>query len=224
MCDLALRQHAADLCTLPATVDGVSLTLASGTPNAGDQFLLRPTLSGASAIAVAIADPARIAAAAPIRAARAAANTGTATISAGAVNAPPPPSANLQQTVTITFTSATTFDVTGVGTGNPTSVAYTSGAPITYNGWTAAIGGAPATGDTFTVSANAGGISDNRNALLLAAKQTQATVGNGTATYQGAYGQLRERWAPRPGRPRSVSPPSKHSCSRRSRRSSLCPG
>jgi flagellar hook-associated protein 1 FlgK len=40
------------------------------------------------------------------------------------------------------------------------------------------------------VSANAGGISDNRNALLLAALQTKATVGNATATYQGAYGQL----------------------------------
>ena len=175
---------------LPVTVDGVTLTLASGTPNAGDRFLLRPTVNGASGISVAIVDGSRIAAAAPIRSARGAANTGTATISAGAVNSPPPPNANLQQTVTITFTSANTFDVAGVGTGNPTGVAYTSDAAITYNGWTVAISGAAAAGDTFTVSANSGGISDNRNALLLAALQTRSTVGNGTGTYQSAYGQL----------------------------------
>jgi len=33
-------------------------------------------------------------------------------------------------------------------------------------------------------------VGDNRNALLLAALQKANTLGNGTATYQGAYSQL----------------------------------
>ena len=178
---------------LPATVDGVTVTLATGAPAAGDQFLLRPTVNGASGISLAINDPARVAAAAPIRTSVGAANTGTGSISVGSVNAPPPPDPNLTQTVTITFTSATTFDVTGAGTGNPTGVAYTPGADITYNGWTVQVSGAPAAGDTFTVQANANGVSDGRNALLLAGLRTQNTIGNGTATYESAYGQLVSR-------------------------------
>jgi len=176
---------------LPATIDGVTVTLAAGAPNAGDQFLLRPTAGGASGISVAITDPTKVAAAAPIRTSQGAANTGSATISAGAVNTPPPPNVNLTQTVTITFNNPpTTFKVVGVGTGNPPAVAYASGGNVSFNGWTAQIAGAPAAGDTFTVSANGGGISDNRNALLLAALQSQNTIGGGTATYQSAYGQL----------------------------------
>ncbi|HEX7972464.1 MAG TPA: flagellar hook-associated protein FlgK [Thiobacillus sp.] len=48
----------------PQTVDGVTLNLASGAPAAGDSFLIRPTVNGASAIGVTITDPAKIAAAA----------------------------------------------------------------------------------------------------------------------------------------------------------------
>jgi flagellar hook-associated protein 1 FlgK len=171
------------------TVDGITLSL-SGTPVAGDSFLIRPTAKGASGISVAITDPASLAAAAPIRTGAASANTGSAAISAGSVNAPPPPNANLQQPVTITFTSATTFDVSGTGTGNPTGLAYVPGATITYNGWSATISGNPASGDSFTVGPNTGGVGDNRNALLLGGLQTANTLGNGTSSYQGAYSQF----------------------------------
>jgi flagellar hook-associated protein 1 FlgK len=92
--------------------------------------------------------------------------------------------------VTITFTSPTTFDVTGTGTGNPVGVAYTPGANITYNGWTLQISGSPAAGDVFTVAANSGGVSDGRNALLLADLQTRSTLAGGTTSYQGAYSQI----------------------------------
>jgi flagellar hook-associated protein 1 FlgK len=175
--------------TLPQTVDGVSFNLASGTPSNGDSFLVQPTRYGARDVTVALKDGARIAAAAPMRTLSGAANTGTAAISSGSVNPPAPTDVNLRQTVTITFTSATTFDVTGTGTGNPTGVAYSSGSPITYNGWTAQISGVARTGDTFTVQANLGGISDNRNVQLLADLQTKNTIGGGTATYQSAYSQ-----------------------------------
>lgn len=176
--------------SLPQTVDGVTFSLASGTPAAGDSFLIQPTLNGARDIGVLVKDPRAVAAAAPIRSAAAGANGGTGKISAGTVNAPPPTNVNLQQPVTITFTSASTFDVTGTGTGNPTGVAYTPGSTISYNGWTVQISGTPASGDTFSVASNTGGTSDSRNALLLAQLQSKNILSGGTATYQSAYSQL----------------------------------
>jgi flagellar hook-associated protein 1 FlgK len=92
--------------------------------------------------------------------------------------------------VTITFTSPTTFNVTGVGTGNPVGVAYTPGTPITYNGWTVSITGEPSAGDAFDVVSNTGGTADNRNAALLADLQSANTLNGGTTTFQGAYGLL----------------------------------
>ena len=173
--------------TFPQTVDGVTLNLASGAASNGDSFLIQPTRNGARDLSVALSDPALIAAAAPIRTVSAIANTGDAKISPGTVDTPPPPNANLLNTVTLTFTSATTFDVNGTGTGNPTGVAYVPGGNISYNGWTAQITGTPHAGDTFTVARNTGGVTDNRNALLLTGLQTANTVANGTANYQSAY-------------------------------------
>ncbi|MBU1264496.1 MAG: flagellar hook-associated protein FlgK [Gammaproteobacteria bacterium] len=156
--------------------------------NLGGDFFTVTAGTGAVGFAVAIGDPRQIAAAAPIRTAVTTGNIGSGAISAGSVNTPPPPDANLQQPVTITFTSATTFDVTGTGTGNPTGLPYTPGETITYNGWSFTISGAPADTDTFTVGPNAGGVGDNRNALLLTGLQTANAMGG--TTYQGAYSQL----------------------------------
>lgn len=176
---------------LPQTVDGLTISLASGAANAGDSFLIQPTRAAAHDIAVALTDARSIAAAAPIRTAASNGNSGTGAISAGSVNAPPPVNANLTQTVTITFNNPpTTFDVVGTGTGNPAGVAYTAGGSISYNGWTVEIGGTPAAGDVFTISANSAGVSDNRNALLLAGLQTGKTLAGGTASYQSAYAQI----------------------------------
>ncbi len=175
--------------SLPQTVDGVRIALASGTPANGDTFLVQPTRSAAKNIGVALTDGTQIAAAAPIRTAAALTNTGSATVSAGAVVGPPPTNANLLQPVSITFTSATAFNVGGTGTGNPTGVAYTPGAPISFNGWTISLSGAPRAGDVFTITQNTNGVSDNRNAALLAGLQTAKTIAGATATYQSAYSQ-----------------------------------
>ena len=176
--------------TLPQTVDGVRLNIASGTAVAGDEFLIRPTINGAGQIEVAIQDTDLIAVAAPIRTDAPLANTGTGRISAGSVNTPPPPNPDLKESVTFTFTSATTFDVSGNGTGNPTGIAYTSGSPISFNGWTVTLTGIPKPGDTFSIGPNDNGTTDNRNGLLLGALQSSRTLAGGTANYQGAYGQV----------------------------------
>lgn len=185
---------------LPQTVDGFTIGGVSGAVAAGDSFLIQPTRNGARDISVAITDPTMYAAAAPIRTVTAAANTGTGVISAGSVNtgtpvtpnpAHPTTDLNLQQPVTITFTGAGTFDVTGTGVGLPAlGQVYTSGNPVTYNGWTVQITGVPAAGDTFTIEANSGGVSDNRNALLLGGLQTKNTLDGNTTSFQGAYGRM----------------------------------
>jgi flagellar hook-associated protein 1 FlgK len=174
--------------TLPQTVDGLTIQLASGAPSNGDSFLIQPTRYGARDFGVAISNPALIAAAAPIRANGAQSNMGTGIITPGVVSSPL--NANVQQPVSITFTSATTFNVTGVGTGNPVGVAFTTGGNITYNGWTVQITGTPAAGDVFTIAPNTGGTADNRNAGLLADLQVKNLLNGGTASYQASYAQM----------------------------------
>jgi flagellar hook-associated protein 1 FlgK len=187
--NVALFSNAA----LPQTVDGLTIA-APATFSTGDSWLIQPTRDGAKDISVAISDTAKIAAAAPISTAAAYANTGSGTISAGSVNPPPPPNANLQNNVTIAFIDATHFSVTDNTTSTvlAASVLYDplAGASVSYNGWTAVLNGAPAAGDSFTVAPNTNGVSDNRNALLLAGLQTTNTLAGGTATYQSAYSQI----------------------------------
>lgn len=176
---------------LPQTVDGFTINLAAGAAAAGDSFLIRPAADGARSLSVMTSDPAKIAAAAPIRGSAATTNLGKATISNGVVTGPPPTNVNLQAPVTITFNNPpTTYNVSGVGTGAPINVPYVAGATISYNGWTAQISGTPAAGDAFSIVPNTNGTGDNRNALLMANMQMQNTLGGGTASFQGAYAQL----------------------------------
>ncbi|MDP1633818.1 MAG: flagellar hook-associated protein FlgK [Gallionellaceae bacterium] len=172
-------------------VDGVTFNLAAGVMNAGDTFLIRPTANAAQDIRLLSSDPTRIAASAPMRASAALVNIGSASISSGAVNTPLPLHANLQDPVSIVFdTPPTTFTVTGAVPAVVGSVAYTSGADISYNGWTVQISGTPSAGDTFNVVQNTNATGDNRNALLMVGLQVQNLLANGTASFQGAYGQL----------------------------------
>ncbi|MBS0299478.1 MAG: flagellar hook-associated protein FlgK [Proteobacteria bacterium] len=176
--------------SLPVTLDGISVTSAAML--ASERFRIQPTINGAKDINVNITDTTKIAAAGPNRTSAATTNTGTGTISAGTVN-PLPLNPDLQQPLTITFQSPYNgkFDVAGVGSGLPaTNQVYTSGADISFNGYTFQISGSPAAGDVFTVTPNNSGVADNRNILLLGALQTTNTLENGTANYQTAYGQL----------------------------------
>ena len=82
---------------------------------------------------------------------------------------------------------------------NGLTIPYTAGSTISFNGVNFVITGAPATGDTFTLSPNYGAsftaTNDNRNALQLSSLQTANTLvnntaGAATATYQSTYSQL----------------------------------
>ncbi len=171
--------------TLPQTVDGVAITLASGSAAAGDSFLIRPTRMAAGNVSALVTDPARVAAALPVRAAIAIANAGSGSLRV--TTTPPPAGVNLTQPVTITFTSATTFNVSGAGTGNPVGLTYIAGMTLSYNGWNADLTGAPASGDTFTVGPNVNGSGDNGNMRALAALQTARLLAGGSASLADAY-------------------------------------
>ena len=166
----------------PLTANGLSIVL-SGTPAAGDQFLIQPTAQAAATIRVAITDTSQIAAAGAVASSAADTNTGNATIGTATVLDPTNP--NLLNTATIKFISPTTYSVNGAG-----SFAFTSGSNITLNGWQTAITGTPATGDVFTVQSNAGGTGDNTNATAGANQQTQGVLDGGTVSISGAVSAL----------------------------------
>jgi flagellar hook-associated protein 1 FlgK len=143
----------------PFRADGMSLDV-SGTPVAGDRYLIQPTRNLIRGFGPGIDDPSRIAAAAPIAAQAATANTGSARVSPGEVLDAANPA--LRSTVTLSFTSPGNYQINGAG-----SYPYTSGQPIELNGWRVTIDGTPAAGDQFTIRDNAGARGDNRNALAL---------------------------------------------------------
>jgi flagellar hook-associated protein 1 FlgK len=62
----------------------------------------------------------------------------------------------------------------------------------TYLGFQFEIEGEPEKGDTFTIDYNTGGVSDNRNALAIAAMETKGNVANGVSSYGEAYSQIIE--------------------------------
>jgi len=192
--------------SLPQTVDGLSFSQASGTMNAGDEFVIRPTQNAATLISLAITDVNKLAVGGPALSSTAnAANTGSSSISAltaGSTYASSP----LASAIGLTYNSAlpATFTlapnsqpvtVTSGGTSTTfaagTPITYTSGATISVGGLSFVISGTPANGDKFTITPNStNGPGNNTNGLLLAGLQSQGTVNNSKMSYSSAFGQL----------------------------------
>jgi flagellar hook-associated protein 1 len=167
----------------PFQAAGLSIVVGGGAPANGDTFLIQPTAGATQGLQLLLSNPNQIAAAVPIQAGAAASNTGSATISSGTVvNAANP---QLLTTATIQFLTPTTYQINGAG-----NFAYTSGAPISANGWSVAITGTPAAGDTFTVSRNTGGSGDNRNALAMVSALSSASLNGGTTSLNDASNNL----------------------------------
>jgi len=106
------------------------------------------------------------------------------------------------------FSTQTVNSGQGVAVGGSIDVTLSSGvsftssvssvfeqAPVgesTYLGFQFELQGEPKKGDSFTIGYNADGVSDNRNALAIAALETQGTVANGVVNYGDAYSQIIE--------------------------------
>ena len=188
-----------------APTQGFSLNM-SGTPNVGDTFLIEPTRNAAAQFGTATSDTSAIAAAAPITTAAASTNTGTGNIDLGSVTsvanlAGSPPALTLPLTINYSGGNLTGFpagfpvtvtqaDGTSTTYAAGASVPYTDGARIDFAGIGFSITGTPANGDSYTVQANTGGVSDNRNAVLLGKLQQAKTTNGSSASYESAYAQL----------------------------------
>jgi flagellar hook-associated protein 1 FlgK len=166
----------------PILFDGLSVIASAGAAT-GDQFTIHPTGDVIQGFSVAITDPGRIAAAAPIRASATSGNGGTGRITAGEVL--DSGNAQLLNTVNIVFTSASTYSVNGGA-----DIAYSAGGNIDVNGWRVQIDGQPAVGDTFTVRNNAGAVGDNRNAFALSGAMRAGVLENGTVSATAAVERM----------------------------------
>ncbi len=207
---------------------GFALSL-SGTAAVGERFLLQPTRRGAADIRSVLDQPDQLAFAAPVRAEANLQNLGNAAITQpNLIAGPSPIDVNALQAAVPTGTSLTAT-VTGNSytlslpagwnfanadgsplldsNGDPAAPTLTVGTSNTFriqrDGYTfeLTLSGRPANGDTYSLSFNTNGVSDNRNALKLVDLQSKQTVGvdpnvTGIATgssFIDAYGDLVER-------------------------------
>ncbi|VAW54285.1 Flagellar hook-associated protein FlgK [hydrothermal vent metagenome] len=173
------------------SVDGLEIS-TSGVPVNGDSFFIRPTQNGALSFKSLVSDPAKIAAAFPVRATSNVANIGD--ISVNKTTVTDALNGDLTDTVDIVFNPAGTFNVvdraTGVAFPGQTNISYFDGINVTQNGWQIQIKGSPQVGDTLTVQQNTNSASDNRNMLLLAGLQTKSVLDNNTTTFEQTYNAL----------------------------------
>jgi flagellar hook-associated protein 1 FlgK len=169
----------------PLRFEGLALVTGAGAA-AGDRFTVQSTSAAAGSLAVVLADPRGIAAAAPIRTLAVDGNRGTGAISGGAILDASDPA--LLTTVDIVFLDPATYSVNGAG-----AFAYTPGSEIQVNGWSVRISGQPAAGDTFRVERNIGGVGDNRNALLLASLRNRGLIAGGTVSLGDSTSSLVSR-------------------------------
>jgi len=186
--------------TKPQTIDGLDFAI-TGKADAGDNFLVRPTINGAANFKLALTDQSQIAAAAPIATSVPLTNTGTGKISAGTVDknylgAP------LSGPVTLAYDGASgslsgfpgqgvTMTVGGVTTSYAAGAAvpFQDGASYTAGGISFTLNGKPGNGDTFKIAPSSA-TGDTRNAGLLGDLQSKNILDGGKATFQSAYANL----------------------------------
>jgi flagellar hook-associated protein 1 len=169
------------------SADGMTFSV-SGAAVAGDSYKIQPSRNAAGSLSVAMTDPSGIAAAAALTTTAAAANTGAAKV--GSVSVTDPSNAAALAGATISFTSATAYTITDAGGATIGGGTYTPGQPITANGWSVTLSGAPATGDSFGVAKNASGLNDNSNALKMAALSDSGVLSGGKVSVVDAYANL----------------------------------
>jgi len=201
---LSDKQVMGDYTAFPVSFDGVSLSIASGTAQAGDSFLVQPTRTGARDMDVLVRETAKVAAGSPLVTGNTVGNKGTGALSPAVVDATYL-GTPLAATVTLAYdatantlsgfpaTSAVTVtlaDGSSTSYAAGTAVPYTAGATIRFDGIEVKLSGAPANGDTFTIGKNVGGVSDGSNALRLGALQRKTSMDGGTSTFNGAYAKL----------------------------------
>jgi len=176
----------------PFVHDGLDITIGAGAA-AGDLYRIRPARLGASLIDTLVADPRDIAAAEAVRTADLASNTGTGHIGAG-TQVSSTGTSLLALPVTLTFNAGTNELTSPLGN-IPYDPATDSGSTLTLTipglgDYSFEMTGTPANLDQFTLSSNAGGVGDGRNAVRLASLQNAQLLFGNTASLSDAYAYM----------------------------------
>ena len=171
----------------PFKVAGVSLQVG-GTPAVGDRYSLRPTADAAGNLRLALTDPYKIAAAAPLQAQADVANLGDARV------------ASTQVTDSAAFASFAGATIEFIDDGQYTidgngPYPYAAGSPIAdaAAGWSLSLTGTPVAGDRFTLGRTPPRSSDNGNALALGDFDRRAILDGGTQSLTDGLSQLTAR-------------------------------
>lgn len=182
---------------------GLEFTV-SGSPAAGDRFLLQPTIDAAENMSSVIASPEDLALASPLQFNASASNYGSAKISQSGIYNTGTGSAFTQTSTSpvqgtldydapakIVFQSPDQYDLYRADDSFIGSVNSSDGQDLlmsyygdatTYPGYDIDIDGNATSGDTFYISFNTDGFSDNTNGLSLAALQTKDLVRKGNSS------------------------------------------
>ncbi len=184
--------------TTPA-VDGFTMNITAGA-TAGDQYVIRPTVNGASDISVLISDPRKVAVAGPLKGGVATNASGVPTNIGNAaitdVNISSTTGVPLASNITLTFDATNNrFDISAPPGGTLAYTPATDNAGVQFTiaaagNATFTVSGFPEDGDGFLIQNNTGADGDNRNGLLLSDLQSNRLLLNGSASYQDTYGQL----------------------------------
>jgi len=202
------------------SMPGFNIRVEGGTFNAGDKYLIQPSRNAAESIGLVVNREEDLAFASPVRATTGDDNIGTGKIDQGTMLNVRNPFTNsllpafqssgqlANGPITVEFDDPGTglvFTVTD-GSGNPIGPAnrpYTPGVAnelfsdnpadgAEYQGFQFKITGQPADGDTFEINYNSNGVSDNRNAELLAGLGTANTLNGGSQNFSEGYAGLVE--------------------------------
>lgn len=172
----------------PLQAAGLSIVVGGGAPANGDKYLIQPTEAAPAGLALLLTSPAQIAAASLAQTGASASNTGGGTISAATITAP---ASWVPDTYTLAFTTATQYQVTNSAGTVVGSGAYTPGAPIAFAGAQVTVNGAPAAGDSFTITpSTAANSGDNSNLLAMIGALSANTLAGGTTSLTSAANNL----------------------------------
>jgi flagellar hook-associated protein 1 FlgK len=173
---------------IPLTLDGISLSI-TGTPIAGDTFIVSATTRAAGFMRSIVSDPSKLALASQLSTDSDIANNGEARVSsASVVNTS---AAALKLPIDLIFNSDSTYNFVNAADGviHAANVPYVSGETISFNGWEVSISGDAKSGDIHRIRNNITGGGGNSNGLALAELQTSNLV-EGNMSFNDAYGAI----------------------------------
>jgi flagellar hook-associated protein 1 FlgK len=203
------------------SLPGFTIRIEGGDFNAGDKYLIQPNRSAAESIALMVNREEDLAFASPVRASAGDQNTGTGAINQGKMLDVRNPFTNsllpgfqragelangpLDVSFAAGGSTGLIFSVTdGLVPANVIATGEYHPGKINklfednpavgsaYQGFQFEMTGKPDIGDTFTIDYNTNGISDNRNAELLAAFGTANTMNSGSQSFTEGYAGLVE--------------------------------